>query len=68
MIEKVKQKVCTLKGKRIRFRYNGSRNQIEEFEVVIVDCYNYVFVIATDKVNRSFSYSDVFIGVLELNV
>lgn len=68
MIEKVKQKVCTLKGKRIRFRYNGSRNQIEEFEGVIVDCYNYVFVIATDKANRSFSYSDVFIGVLELNV
>ena len=45
MIEKVKHKVCTLKGKRIRFRYNGSRNQIEEFEGVIVYCYNYVFVI-----------------------
>ena len=68
MIEKVKQKVCDLKGKRIRFRYNGSRNQIEEFEGVIVDCYNCVFVIATDKVKRSFSYSDVFIGVLELNI
>ena len=68
MIEKVKQKVCALKGQRIRFRYNGSRNQIEEFEGVIVDCYNYVFVIATYKENRSFSYSDVFMGVLELNV
>lgn len=68
MIEKVREKVCDLKGKKIRFRYNGSRNQIEEFEGVIVACYNYVFVIDTDKVNRSFSYSDVFIGVLELNV
>ena len=68
MIEKVKQKVCALEGKRIRFRYNGSRNQIEEFEGVIVDCYNCVFVIDTDKVKRSFSYSDVFICVLELNI
>lgn len=68
MIEKVKQRVCDLKGKKIKFRYNGSRNQVEEFEGEIVSCYNYVFVIETDKINRSFSYSDVFIGVLELDV
>lgn len=68
MIEKVKQRVCDLKGEKIKFRYNGSRNQIEEFEGIIVDCYNFVFIIDTDKVKRSFSYSDVFIGVLELNI
>ena len=50
------------------FLAGATENQIEEFEGVIVDCYNCVFVIDTDKVKRSFSYSDVFIGVLELNI
>ena len=58
----------SLKDKKIRFRYNGSRNQIEEFDGVILNCYNYVFVIGTDSIDRSFSYSDVLIGTLELDI
>ena len=68
MIEKVRNDVILLKNKKIKFRYNGSRNQIEEFEGEIVECFNFVFVIDTGIINRSFSYSDVLIGTLELNV
>lgn len=68
MISKVKEKVLSFKDKKIKFRYNGSRNQIEEFEGVIVNCYNYVFVIELDNMTKSFSYSDVLIGTLEVNI
>ena len=68
MIDKIRDKIVLLKNKRIKFRYNGSRNQIEEFYGVITECYNYVFIIKCSDINRSFSYSDVLIGFLDVNI
>ena len=68
MIDKIRDKIVLLKNKKIKFRYNGSRNQIEEFDGVITECYNYVFIINSKNINRSFSYSDVLIGVLDVNI
>ena len=68
MIDKVRNDMLALKDKRIKFRFNGSRNQIEEFEGVITNCYNYVFIIDLGNMKRSFSYSDVLIGVLDVNI
>ena len=68
MIDKVRNDMLALKDKRIKFRFNGSRNQIEEFEGIITNCYNYVFIIDLGNMNRSFSYSDVLIGVLDVNI
>lgn len=68
MIDKVRNDMLALKDKRIKFRFNGSRNQIEEFEGVIINCYNYVFIIDLGNMKRSFSYSDVLIGVLDVNI
>lgn len=68
MIDRVKEKVFSFENKKIRFRYNGSRNQIEEFDGVVLKCYNYVFVVEVGGLNRAFSYSDVLIGTLEIDV
>lgn len=68
MISKVKDDIRSLLGFKINFRYNGSRNQIEEFEGVIINVYNYVFLIDVDGFFRSFSYADVLTGTLEINV
>ena len=68
MIDRVKEKVFSFENKKIRFRYNGSRNQIEEFDGVVLKCYNYVFVVEVEGLNRAFSYSDVLIGTLEIDV
>ena len=38
MIDKVRNDMLALKDKKIMFRYNGSRNQIEEFEGIITSC------------------------------
>lgn len=68
MIDKIRNNIKSIKGKKIKFRYNGSRNQIEEFEGVITDCYNYVFLIDLGYINKSFSYTDVLIGALDVNI
>ena len=49
------------------FRFNGSRNHIEEFEGRIVEIYPAIFIIKLedDKV-RSFSYNDLLINNLEI--
>lgn len=69
MINKIKSEIEEKKGKVLKFRHNGSRNQVEEFEGIIVGTYNYVFTIQTtnDKQElKSFTYSDILISNLEI--
>ena len=68
MIDKIKEKIQGYKGKEIRFRYNGSRNQIEEFKGTITSCYKCLFLIEGDNFSKTFTYSDVLTGVLEVNI
>ena len=68
MIEKIKNDMIKLQGKKIKFRYNGSRNQIEEFEGIIKNCFNSIVVIDLGYIKKSFSYSDILIGTLEVNI
>lgn len=69
MINKIRDDIIKEKGKKLKFRFNGARNQIEEFEGVITETYNYIFTIKTsnDKEEiKSFTYSDVLIDNLEI--
>ena len=68
MIDKIKTEVKELENKKINFKYNGSRNQIEEFEGVITNCYKAVFLIKGDNFSKTYSYTDVLIGALEINI
>ena len=65
-IEKIKDKVDLCVGKELNFRFNGARNQIEEFIGVIENTYPSVFIVRVINDNRikSFSYSDVLIHKL----
>ena len=69
MINKIKEDIENKKGEKLRFRFNGARNQVEEFEGIIIGAYNYVFTIKTvnekEKI-KSFTYSDVLIDNLEI--
>ena len=68
MINKIKEAVNEKRGKVLKFRYNGQRNQKEEFTGIIINTYNYIFTIKTDvRVEiKSFTYSDVLIENLEI--
>lgn len=65
-IKKIKNEIEELKNKTLCFKVNGSRNQIEEFEGEIVESYNYVFIVKTGNLKKSFSYSDVLINNIEI--
>ena len=68
-IEKIKNNLEENRGKRLNFRFNGARNQIETFSGVISNTYNSVFLVKIDNETeqiRSFSYSDVLTENLEI--
>lgn len=70
-IKKIKMQLEQSKGKEFQFRFNGSRNQIEEFSGTIENTYNYIFIIRTNDKNnqlKSFTYSDVLTDSLEIFV
>lgn len=68
-ISKIKENLETKKGKIIHFKYNGARNQIEEFDGVIENTYNAIFTIRLENDNnkiKTFTYSDVLTQNIEL--
>ena len=69
MINKIKKDIESKKGKKYHFHFNGARNQIEEFEGIIEETYNYIFTIKTvdqKEEIKSFTYSDILIDNLEI--
>ena len=68
-IAKIREQLESYKGETIKFKFNGARNQIEEFEGVIEKTYNYVFTIRINNENiirKSFTYADVLTDSLEI--
>ncbi len=67
---KVKEDIETFKGKVVHFKYNGSRNQTEEFDGTIENTYNSVFTIKLEESNsiKSFTYNDVINETLQIFV
>jgi len=65
-IKRIRDKIEKIKNKKLKFKLNGSRNQIEEFEGLITETYNYIFIVETDNTKKSFSYSDILINNLEI--
>lgn len=67
-IAKVRDNVIKIKGRNLKFKFNGSRNQTEEFSGQIVEIYKSIFIVRSDNDNRikSFSYSDVLVDNLEI--
>lgn len=69
MINKIREDIHKKNGKCYHFRFIGARNQIEEFDGIITECYNYIFLVKTINQKeriKSFTYSDVLIGNLEI--
>lgn len=67
MIEKIRDKIIKNVGIKHKFRFNGARNQIDEFVGTIDKVYPAIFTINVDDYGiKSFSYSDVLINDLEI--
>ncbi|MBR4617857.1 MAG: Veg family protein [Bacilli bacterium] len=67
--ELLREKMKEKEGHDYLFIFNGSRNQVEEFEGTITSTYPSVFIVETieefPKI-RSFSYNDLITSNLEI--
>lgn len=67
-VEKVREEVKLKTGEVLHFKFNGSRNQIVEFDGEIIETYHSIFVVklVDDNNIKSFSYSDLITSSLEI--
>ena len=66
-IQKIKDNINENLGNKVRIVFNTGRNKIEEFDAIIKESYNFIFVVETDTENKSFTYSDVLTRTVELH-
>lgn len=67
-IAKIRANLEDYKGKIMHFKYNGARNQVEEFDGTIEDTYDAIFTIRLDEENskiKAFTYSDILTEILQ---
>lgn len=69
MIEKIKENIKEHIGEEVKIKFNGGRNRIEEYNAVIKEMYNFIFVVKlkneTSEI-KSFSYSDILTQIIEI--
>ena len=66
-IEKIKENISENLGNEVRVIFNTGRNKIEEFDAIIKELYNFIFVVETKNENKTFTYSDVLTQTVELH-
>ena len=67
MIDKIKLDISSKLNKKVNIKINNIRNKAEIFEGVIKELYSRIFVVETiDGIKRSFNYSDILTGNIEL--
>lgn len=67
MINKIRNELNINKLKRLKVKVNNARNKPEFFEGNISEIYERIFIIRCDNnIRKSFSYSDVLIGNIEI--
>ncbi len=66
-LDTARSKVKSYLGVPLKFIYRGARNQIEEFNGIITNCYKSIFIIETNThVIKSFSYNDFIIKNIKI--
>lgn len=55
-------------GRRVLIKILGIRNKIDMVEGIISECYSHVFIVRTKFGNKSFTYTDVLVGNIKVDV
>lgn len=66
-IQKIKENISDNLGNKVRIKFNIGRNKHEEFDAIIKELYNFIFIVQTETENKSFTYSDVLTKTVELH-
>ena len=66
-ISKVKKELLEHLGDVVSIKYNLGRNKYEEYEAIIKELYDYVFLVQCDNVVKSFSYIDIITKTIRID-
>lgn len=69
MIDKIKEDIGEHLGEEVKIVFNGGRNRIEEYNAVISQMYDFIFVVKLmNEVNelKSFTYADILTQTIEI--
>lgn len=67
MIGEIKNKIESLKGKKIKVWVDVGRNKSETYEGFVLDTYKNIWTFKTKTDIKSFSYSDILINSVVLS-
>ena len=67
MLERIKNDLQKLKGKKIKIFVDIGRNKVEEYQGVILNTYNSVWTFKTDTDIKSFGYNDILIKTVTIS-
>ncbi len=68
MLEKIKNELNNHIGDEVLIKYDLGRNKFEEYNVVIKELYNHIFIVSLNNNElKSFSYSDVITKTIKIN-
>jgi len=68
MINQIKKDLMSLKKKKLKLYVDIGRNKMEEYEGYIDNIYNRVWTFKTKKDLKCFSYNDLLIKTVIINV
>ena len=66
-ISSVKKDLLEHLGDVVKIKYNLGRNKYEEYEAIIKELYDYVFLLENDYGTKSFSYIDVMTKTIKID-
>lgn len=67
-IEKIKNDLNNHIGRSATIKYDLGRNKFEEYDVIIKELYNHVFIVKLKNEElKSFSYTDVITKTIKIN-
>lgn len=65
-ISTIKKELGKYLGKEVIIKYNLGRNKVEKYQVRIKKLYDYVFIVESDNIVKSFSYSDIITKTIRI--
>ena len=66
-VSSVKKDLLDHLGDVVKIKYNLGRNKFEEYEAIIKELYDYVFLLENDYGTKSFSYIDVITKTIKID-
>lgn len=66
-IDTIKDELNNHIGKKATIKYNLGRNKIEKYNVIIVELFDYIFLVDNNGSIKSFSYSDIITKTIKID-